>query len=417
MGKTIAEKIFSLKSGVDVVANQLVVADVDLIMGHDFNAQINIQTFKEMDGERVCDPNKIVFVLDHAVPAPNEPFARIHQTMRAFAVEQRIKLYEGGEGICHYLLPEQGYVKPGDFIIGSDSHTCTYGALNAFATGVGSTDLAAAMLTGKMWVKVPETILVEVTGKLPAGVFAKDIILMIAKDITSRGAAYKAIEFVGEGIEDLSIDSRLTIANMVIEMGAKAGLMEADQKVVDFVTKRTNKPFVKVSADSDAKYIGHKKYDVSQLAPQVACPHQVDKVKDVTELAGTKIDIAVLGTCTNGKLEDLHVAASILKGKQVNPGVRLSVTPASRQVLLDALADGTIQTLVEAGAIINPPGCAPCLGATVGIPGDGEVVISTANRNFKGRMGNPKSFIYLASPATVAASAIAGKITDPRHLL
>ncbi|MHB8917357.1 MAG: 3-isopropylmalate dehydratase large subunit [Desulfocucumaceae bacterium] len=417
MGKTISEKIFSAKSGVDVKANRLVVADVDLIMGHDFNAPINIQTFKELDGERVFDSNKVVFVLDHAVPPPNEAFARIHQTARAFAADQQIKLYEGGEGICHYLLPEQGHVKPGDFIIGSDSHTCTYGALNAFATGVGSTDLAAAMLTGKMWVKVPETILMEVNGRLPAGVFAKDIVLMMAKDITSRGAAYKAIEFVGEGIEALSIDSRLTIANMAIEMGAKAGLMEADQKVADFVTERTSKPFKKVSADSDAKYISYKKYDVSQLVPQVSCPHKVYNVKDVAGVAETRIDIAVLGTCTNGKLEDLHVAASILKGKRINPGVRMSVTPASRQVLRNALADGTIQTLVEAGAIVYPPGCTPCLGGTIGIPGDGEVVLSTANRNFKGRMGNPKSFIYLASPATVAASAITGRITDPRNFL
>lgn len=417
MGKTMSEKIFSAKSGVDVVANQLVLADVDLVMGHDFNAPINIQTFKEMDGERVFNPGKVVFVMDHAVPPPNEAYARVHQTMRAFAADQQIKLYEGGEGVCHYLLPEQGHVKPGDFIIGSDSHTCTYGALNAFATGVGSTDLAAAMLTGKMWVKVPETILVEITGKIPAGVYAKDIVLMIAKDITSRGAAYKAIEFVGPGIEGLTIESRLTISNMAIEMGAKAGLMEADQKVVDFVTQRTGAPFAGVTADSDAVYAGHRKYDISRLVPQVACPHKVDNVKDVTGLVGIRIDAAVIGTCTNGKLEDLRLAASILKGKRISPGVRLSVTPASRQVFKNALADGTIEVLVEAGAMILPPGCTSCLGATVGIPGDGEVVLSTANRNFKGRMGNPRSFIYLASPATVAASAITGKITDPRDFM
>jgi len=414
MGKTIAEKIFSEHAGKDVKAGDLVIADVDFIMGQDGTAPLAINSFQEMGGKKVFDTSKIAFVIDHSAPSPNEGVSSLHKLMREFASKHGILLYDIGDGVCHQLIPEQGHVLPGDLVIGADSHTCTYGALNAFSTGVGSTDLAAGIISGKLWFKVPETIKFICEGVLPPGVFSKDLILYLIGDIGADGATYLAAEYCGEAISALEMEERFTIANMAIEMGAKAGLMEFDEKVRKWVSGRSKREVRPVFADPDANYVEIRKYDVSCLEPQVACPHTVDNVSPIKEVEGLPIQQAFIGTCTNGRLSDLRIAAKILAGKKVAPGVRLIVAPSSRKVYLEAMKEGIIQALVEAGAAVVTPGCGPCVGTHNGVPSDGEVVISTANRNFKGRMGNSKAFIYLASPATVAASAIAGKITDPR---
>ncbi len=356
-------------------------------------------------------------VIDHSAPSPNEGVSALHKLMREFAKKTGIKLYDIGEGVCHQLMPESGRVGPGKLVIGADSHTCTYGALNAFSTGVGSTDLAAAMISGKLWFKVPETIKIICSGRLPKGVYSKDLILYLIGDMTADGATYKSVEFVGEAISDLSIDARMTITNMAIEMGAKAGIMEADDKVFEWLKRYTSCTWNPVSADKDAKYIDVREYDVSNLEPQIAKPHRVDNVVGISEIEGLTIHQAVIGTCTNGRLKDLEIAASILKGRKIHHDVRFIVAPASKRIYIEAMNKGIIQTLVESGAAVVTPGCGPCVGTHNGVPSDGENVISTANRNFKGRMGNSNANIYLASPATVAASAVAGKITDPREFL
>ena len=417
MGKTIAEKILSRHSGVDAYANDIVVADLDFVMGQDGTSPLAIQAFREMAGKTLFDPKRVAMVIDHSSPSPLEGVSALHKLMREFASEQGLTLYDIGEGVCHQLVPEKGHVVCGDLVVGADSHTCTYGALNAFATGVGSTDLAAAMISGKLWFKVPETVKLVFNGKLPAGVYAKDLIIYLITDLTADGATYMAAEYLGEAISSLTIEGRFTIANMAIEMGAKAGLMLADEKTLQWVQQHGGRRPQPVTPDPDAAYAWTKEYDVSDLVPQVACPHAVDNGVAVNEVAGTPIQQAVLGTCTNGRLEDLRVAASILEGRKINPRVRLIVAPASRQVMLAAIREGVLQTLIEAGAAVVTPGCGPCVGTHNGIPSDGENVISTANRNFKGRMGNNKAFIYLASPATVAASALVGEVADPREFL
>lgn len=417
MGKTIAEKILSKKSGQDAYANDLVVATVDFRMGQDGTSPLAIRAFEEMGGKQVYAPERAAFVIDHSAPSPLEGVSALHHLMREFAKKNKMILYDIGEGVCHQLLPEKGHVGPGSLVIGADSHTCTYGALNAFATGVGSTDLAAALISGKMWFKVPETIKFVCHGRLPKGVYAKDLILYLIGDVTADGATYMAAEFTGEAINALSVDARFTIANMAIEMGAKAGLMEADEKVWEWVKEHGEGDFESVSPDPDAVYTAIKEYDVSKLEPQVAKPHRVDNVVPISEVAGAPVNQAVLGTCTNGRLEDLRIAVEILRGRKVHPDVRFIVAPASRRTFLDAMEEGIIQELVRAGAAVVTPGCGPCVGTHNGIPSDGENVLSTANRNFKGRMANNKAFIYLASPATVAASAITGEITDPREFL
>lgn len=413
MGKTIAEKIFSRHSGRDVRAGELVVAQVNYIMGQDGTTPLTIRVFEEMGG-KINDPSRIAFVIDHSAPSPNEGVSSLHQLMRTFARENHISLYDIGDGVCHQLIPEQGHIVPGDLVIGADSHTCTYGAINVFSTGVGSTDLAAAMISGKLWFKVPETIKVCCAGTLSPGVFSKDLILHIIGDFTADGAAYCAVEFSGEAISALDVDERFTIANMVIEMGAEAGLMECDEKVEQWLKGRTNGKGEPVTADADAFYADIKHYDAAALEPQLACPHTVDNVVPISQKAGIPIHQAFIGTCTNGRLADLRVAAHILRGKKIFPGLRLIVAPASREIYLEAMREGLIQDLVAAGAAVVTPGCGPCVGTHNGIPSDGETVISTANRNFKGRMGNSTASIYLASPATVAASALHGEITDPR---
>ncbi|NLY55775.1 MAG: 3-isopropylmalate dehydratase large subunit [Firmicutes bacterium] len=414
MGKTIIEKILSAHSGCDAAAGDIVLAKVDYVMGQDGTSPLAIKAFREMEVDKVFDPAKVAMVIDHSAPSPNEGVSALHKLMREFSGEQGITLYDIGEGVCHQLMPERGHVGAGDLVIGADSHTCTYGALNAFSTGVGSTDLAAAMATGKLWFKVPETIRFECNGVLPPGVFAKDLILYLIGQVTADGATYKAAEYAGEAISALSVDARMTVSNMAIEMGAKAGLMEPDDKLKEWLAAHGRTDWNPVWPDPDAVYHQVLRYDVSNLEPQVAKPHTVDNVSPISEVAGTPIQQAVIGTCTNGRLEDLRIAASILAGRKIHPNVRLIVAPASRTVLLEAIKEGIISTLVEAGAAVVTPGCGPCVGTHNGVPSDGENVISTANRNFKGRMGNSNAFIYLASPATVAASAIAGEIADPR---
>lgn len=417
MGKTIAEKILSLKSGQDARANDIVVADLDFVMGQDGTSPLAIQAFQEMEAKSVFDPGKIAMVIDHSSPSPLQGVSALHHQMRQFADQQGIFLYDIGDGVCHQLVPEQGHVVSGDLVIGADSHTCTYGAINAFSTGVGSTDLAAGLISGKLWFKVPETFKFVVNGTLPQGVYSKDLILYLIGDVTADGATYMAAEYVGEAIDALSIEARFTISNMAIEMGAKAGLINADDKTRAWVEEHSRRPYAPVKADADAVYQRVKEYDVSTLEPQVAKPHTVDNVAPVSEVAGTPIQQGVIGTCTNGRIEDLRIAAAILKGRKIASGVRLIVAPSSRQVMLQAIREGLLETFVEAGAAVVTPGCGPCVGTHNGVPSDGENVISTANRNFKGRMGNNKAFIYLASPATVAASVLTGVISDPRKLI
>ncbi len=415
MGQTIIEKILSTHSGQEVYANDIVVAGVDFVMGQDGTSPLAIRAFGEMGGKEVFDREKVAFVIDHSSPSPNEGVSALHKLMREFSRAKGFRLYDIGEGVCHQLVPESGMVGPGCLVIGADSHTCTYGALNAFSTGVGSTDLAAGLISGRMWFKVPGTIKFVLNGVLPPGVFSKDLILHLIGDVTADGATYMSAEYTGDAVSALSVEGRFTIANMAVEMGAKAGLMEADDKTFSWLARYTGRKFEPARADRDAVYAAIKEYDISALEPQVARPHRVDNVCPVGEVAGTPIQQAVIGTCTNGRLEDLGIAADILRGKRINGDVRLIVAPASKRVLLDAMREGIIQDLVEAGAAVVTPGCGPCVGTHNGVPSDGENVISTANRNFKGRMGNSNAFIYLASPATVAASALAGVISDPRE--
>lgn len=417
MGQTIVEKILSAHCGHKVYANDIAICKVDFCFGQDGTSALIIDKFNELGVKQVYDPKKFCMVIDHNAPSPNLGVSKVHQKMRKFAQDFGVKIYDCGWGVCHQVIPEEGLVVPGDLIVGADSHTCTYGALNAFSTGFGSTDLAITLASGKNWFRVPETIKIIVKGKIPKGIFAKDIILYIIGDIKSDGCTYRSIEFSGEAIESLSIEGRLTVTNMSVEMGAKCGLMLPDKKLLNWVkqhSKRKPKPTI---PDNDARYLEVKEYNISKIEPQVAKPHTVDNVCNINKVLGSHIDGAFLGTCTNGRLEDLEIAGKILKGKKINPEVKFIVAPASRRIFLEALTKGIIKTLIEAGAVVVSPGCGPCVGTHEGIPADAETVISTANRNFIGRMGNPKAFIYLASPATVAASALKGKITDPRNYI
>ncbi len=416
MRKTIAEKILSNKSGRDLRAGDVALGAVDFCFGQDGTSSLIIDSFRKLGRKKVFDRSRFAMVIDHNAPSPNIGVSAIHSKMRNFAREFGVTLYEPGCGVCHQIVPEYGHVLPGDLVLGADSHTCTYGALNALGTGVGSTDLAITLASGRNWFRVPETIKVVLSGKLPAGVYAKDVVLFLMGKITAAGATYKSLEFSGPVIGALAVDDRMTIANMAVEMGAKCGLMPADEKVLAWVKDRGRRKPAPVSPDPGARYLETREYDLSRLEPQASCPHRVDNVKPVGELSRVAVDVAFIGTCTNGRIGDLATAARILKGKKVHPRVRLIVAPASRDIYLEAIKKGIITTLVEAGAAVVAPGCGPCNGTHNGIPADGEVAISTANRNFKGRMGNPLSFIYLASPATVAASAIRGKITDPRKI-
>lgn len=409
MEQTIIEKIISSHAGGKVFRNQITIVDVDGVMASDATAPLTIKAFKEMGGEKVWDSCKMSLVIDHASPAPNERIAQLHQLMREFAKEQDIQLYDVGEGICHQLMIENQHVKPGQLFLGADSHTCTYGSIGAFATGVGSTDLAGLMLTGKTWIKVPETIKIHLKGSLNPGLSAKDLILHLVGKLRIEGATYKAIEYTGEALHSLSLDSRMTIASMSVEMGAKAGLVE---------TKGLQLPysFDHVEADENAVYEKVFEFDASKIEPLVSIPHSPDHVQPISKVEGVSINQAFIGSCTNGRLEDLHEATNILKGKKIHPNVRLIIAPASKQVFLQALQDGTVEALTSAGASFITSGCGPCVGTHQGIPGNGENVISSTNRNFQGRMGNRDANIYLGSPATVAASALCGKLTNPLSL-
>ncbi len=417
MGKTVAEKILSAHAGRDLKAGDFAICKIDFAFGQDGTSSLIVDRVKEL-GVAVIKA-KFCMVIDHSSPSPSEGVSRAHKKMRDFAKEYKAELYDIGCGVCHQVIPESGEILPGDLVLGADSHTCTYGALGAFSTGVGSTDLAIALATGRNWLKVPETIKIIVKGKIPKGVFAKDIILYIITDIKADGATYKAIEFSGPVIKRLNMDGRFTISNMAVEMGAKAAFFPVDKKTLLWLCprlrgKRKIKP---VAADKDARYVKVLEYDISKLKPQVSRPHNVDSAVSADELKEVKIQEAYLGTCTNGRLEDLKVAAGVLKNKKVARGVKFIIAPGSRGIFQQALKSGYVDTFIKAGAVIVAPGCGPCVGTHNGVPADAEIVISSANRNFKGRMGNPNAFIYLASPATVAASAIKGKITDPRKYL
>ncbi len=398
MAKTLAEKILSKHSGKDLTAGDYAVCAVDFMLATDATAPIAIKSWREMGGEQISHPEKMVLVLDHATPCPNQKIAALHSLMRSFAAEHAIKLYEVGDGVCHQLVLEDRLVKAGELVLGADSHTCTYGALGAMSCGVGATDLAATMLTGKSWFRVPETIRIDLTGNFAPHVYAKDVILHIVGQLGSNGALYKSVEFYGEILDELELSSKATLCNMAVEMGAKNCF------ICDATTN--------ISSDHDALFSETIQIDLSTIAPMVAKPHTVDNVEQVQSLEKTIINQGFIGSCTNGSLADLKIAANILSGGKIASGVRLLVSPASKKILIAAIKDGTIEILLDAGATLLTPGCGPCVGTHNGIPGDGENVISSTNRNFTGRMGNNKANVYLASPATVAASVLAGWITS-----
>jgi len=414
MGKTLSEKILGHKAGKAVSAGEVVTVAPDYCLSHDNSAAI-IGEFKKLGLARVKAPQKLVIILDHIVPAADEKYAQNHKTIREFVAAQGLpNFFDIQHGVCHQVLSEASFALPGKLIVGSDSHTTTYGAFGAFAAGIGRTEAASIWATDEIWLRVPETLRVEFSGKLSAGVYAKDVILKVIGDHGADRANYEAIEFSGPAAGDFSLASRMVMANMAAEMGAKNGYFEPDEKTLEWVRARARADYEIVRSDPGAKYEAVLKYDLSAIEPQVACPHTVDNVKPVREVEGKPFHQALIGTCTNGRLEDLEVAARMLKGKKIHPRVRALVLPASREVYIEAMRKGLLETLSEAGCVILNPGCGPCLGAHEGLLAAGEVVVSTSNRNFRGRMGNRDSEIYLASPATAAASALEGKITDPR---
>lgn len=417
MGYTVTEKILMRNTGRNSLkAGELLTVNVERVMVHDIFAPFVIAKFKEMGFAKVWDPDKIVFVYDHLVPASFIEDSRHHKIADQFAAEQGINAVHRADGICHQLMPELKYVVPGQVVFGTDSHTTTYGAVGAFATGIGYTEMAAIFGTGTLWIKVPPTIRFNINGDLPDGVFAKDIILRIIGDIGADGATYKAMEFGGSAIEKLSVAARMTLSNMAVEAGAKTGIIEPDEKTFEF-SGIGGSAVPDLKSDHNACYEKILEYQAASLKPAVACPSNVDNISDVEEMSGTRIDQGFIGSCTNGRLEDLEIAARIIKGRKIAPYTKLIVTPASRSIYAEAVRKGIIGVLVEAGAIVQPPACGLCCGRSGGIVSDGERVIATNNRNFLGRMGGPKSEIFLASPATVAAAVLAGKIVDPRGYL
>ena len=415
MGKTLTEKVLGRKAGKDVQAGEVITVSPDYILSHDNSAAI-IQEFRKLGVKKVKAPGKIVIVLDHIVPASEEKYAQNHKSIREFVAEQGIPhFFDINAGICHQVLPEQGFALPGKVIVGSDSHTPSYGALGAFATGIGRTETACIWATDEIWLRVPETMRIDLSGRFRAGVFAKDLSLKLIGDHGAEMANYKAVEFAGSAAGDFSVGARLTLANMSAEMGAKNGYFAPDAKTLKWLEGRARGPFVVASSDPDARFESILAYDLGALEPQVACPHTVDNVKPITAVAGKPVNQVLIGTCTNGRLEDLEAAAAIFKGRKVHPSVRCLVIPASWEVYREALKSGALAVLADAGCVILNSGCGPCLGAHEGIMAAGEVCLSTSNRNFRGRMGHRDSEIYLASPATAAATAVAGKIADPRE--
>ncbi len=416
MEATIVEKIFSRKCGRDIRAGEVVMAPVDGAMIHDITGPLAIRKFYEMGGSKVFDPERVIMLFDHQIPADSIPAAEHHIYMRKFAAEQLINNYDINEGVCHQVVLEKGRAAPGEIIVGADSHTCMYGAVGAFATGIGSTDMGFVLKFGALYFRIPETIRAEVSGKFPKRVGAKDLILSIAADIGADGATYKAIEFTGKSIAKLDMAGRMTCCNMAIEMGAKAGIIAPDKITWEYVKKkRAMKPF-SLESDADAVYADKRSYTVSDLEPQVAIPHNVDTGVPVTKVAGTPIDQVFIGSCTNGRFEDFEEAAEVLGKKKFSPKVRVIVIPASRDEYLKTLRAGLIEKFVRAGGLVEAPCCGPCMGGAFGLLAPGEVSLSTSNRNFKGRQGSTEGQVYLCSPATAAASAIRGVITDPREV-
>jgi len=415
MGKTFTEKILALKSGKkSVIAGEIVTVSPDIVLSHDNTAAIS-KKFKQMGVKKVKHPEKIVIPLDHCVPAATEKYAANHKEIREFVQEQKIEnFYDINTGVCHQILPEKGHVLPGTLILGADSHTTTYGAFGAFSTGIGRSEVASIWATDEIWLKVPETIKINIEGIIPSGVYPKDIILHIIGNLGADGVLYKAVEFGGKVVREMSISGRMTLCNMAVEMGAKNGYVQPDEKTIEWLSSRTNKKYRVIKSDSDAKFEKIINYDINRLEPQIACPHTVDNVRTVSEVIGTKIDQALIGTCTNGRIEDLKIASEILKGKRISNKVRLLIFPASMEIYAEAMELGIFQELVKSGAVIMNPGCGPCLGAHEGALAPGEICLSTANRNFKGRMGCKEAEVYLASPATVAVSSLYGEITDVR---
>ena len=414
MGATIIEKIIRKNTGIaDAKAGDIVTTNVDRVMIHDIFIPFVAEKFEEMGFTRLWDPDKVVLIYDHLVPASQVDDTRHFRIGNAFVKKYGMKNIHRSDGICHQLMTEAGYVKPGDVVFGTDSHTTTYGCVGAFSSGIGYTEMASILGTGELWIKVPETIKVTINGTLPANVTSKDVILRLIGDLGADGATYKALEFAGDTVKNMTVASRMTIANMAIEAGAKCALFSPDEKTAEYCEIELSDDQKNLVGDTDATYVREITYQAEDLVPVLACPSQVDNIKTVESQAGTKIDQVFIGSCTNGRLEDLHKAASILKGKKVAPFVKLIVTPASRKIYRQALADGTLLTLSETGAIITHPGCGLCCGRTGGILSDGERVVATNNRNFLGRMGTSKVEIYLASPATAAACAIAGEIVVP----
>ena len=417
MGKTLAEKILGLKSHSEAKAGDVVIADVDWAFVQDTTGPLTVRQFKESGFEALAKPQQTMIFLDHAAPSPAQQLSNDHILLRHFAEEMGCHIYEVGEGICHQLVAEQ-FARPGEVVVGSDSHTVTAGALGAFATGMGSSDVAVVLALGRTWFRVPESSLIKLDGVFRRGVYAKDLILYLIGQIGADGANYKALEFGGGALARMTVSQRLTIANMAVEAGAKAGLFPSDKMTREFLVEQgRGDDYRPLRPDTGANYERVIPVNLDQLEPMLSVPHAVDNVRPVTRVRNVKIQQAFIGTCTNGRLEDLAVAAGILAGKKRYPATRLLIAPASRRVLVQAMERGYIQSLVEGGATILPPGCAACLGLHQGVLGDGEVCISTSNRNFKGRMGNPKAMVYLASPATAAASAIRGEITDPREFI
>lgn len=422
MGMTLTEKILARHAGLSSVEpGRIINAKVDLVLANELSAAVAIGVMRGMKGAtKVFDSEKIALVEDHFVPAKDAQSAKLAKLMKDFAAEQNIKHFfdVGRGGIEHVVLPQQGLVAPGEVIVGGDSHTCTYGAFGSFATGMGSTDIAAAFVLGEVWLKVPSTIKIVYNGNLGEHVYAKDVMLRTVGELGIDGATYRAIEYHGTTVDNLSITGRITMANMAIEAGAKNGIFHADEKVIAYVKERTDRPFIVERADTDAIYERVLTIDVGNLEPQVACPHTPDNVHGISEVTrdDIKVDQVFIGSCTNGYIEDLRIVAKILDGKKIASNLRVIVNPGSQEVWMQAATEGILTTLASAGCAVNTPGCGACFGGHMGTLGDGERAISTTNRNYVGRMGSPKSEVYLASPATCAASALTGRITDPRVL-
>ncbi|MCW4006877.1 MAG: 3-isopropylmalate dehydratase large subunit [Candidatus Bathyarchaeota archaeon] len=417
----ITEKILAKAAGKTLVQpDEIVDANVDVIMVHDLTGPLAIESFKKIGVSKVWDNKKVVIILDHQIPAESVKMAELHKMLRKFAKEQNIRMYDVGEGgICHQVMPEKGHVKPGDLLVGADSHTCTYGAFGAFATGIGSTEAAAVFATGKIWLKVPPTIKFNVEGQFPKYVTAKDLILSIIGKVGVDGCIYRSAEFTGQTMQDMSVAGRMTVCNMAVEMGAKNGIVAPDQKTVEFLNGRipdAQETIKSLQSDADAVYEKTVEINVADLEPQVACPSSVDNVKPVSEVGNIEVNQAFIGSCTNGRIEDLRAAAQIMKGKKVKSGVRALIIPASQEVYAQAIKEGLVETFTESGALVCGATCGPCLGGHIGLLAAGEACVSTSNRNFIGRMGSKDASVYLASPATVAASALTGKISDPRKL-